>query len=237
MRKTTLFVLIIALLLVLTGCQQTDNNVSGSDTTAPPIIFATETQEVVTSTEQTSSAEETKETGSNTTYEETETASDSTTSKPVITVITSSQFNIETSGRNKPDENTGTKETFKSTVSSTLTPMKTTATVAEDIVTTRVPTCEHNTQSRKTTTSSQVFDIDYWIDYAKSYAQSKGLVLDAAAVDCWDNPIRAGSHCIYLDRDIQSRLNRYANDEDITDVWIWVESVSNDCYDIYIGYA
>ena len=84
MRKT-LFVLIIALLLVLTGCQQTDNNVSESDTTAPPIIFVTETQEVVTSTEQTSSTEETKETESNTAYEETETASVSTTSKPVIT--------------------------------------------------------------------------------------------------------------------------------------------------------
>lgn len=75
------------------------------------------------------------------------------------------------------------------------------------------------------------------IGFAKSYAQSKGLVLDTAAVDCWDNPIRAGSHCIYLERDIQSRLNRYANDEDITDVWIWAESVGNDCYDIYIGYA
>lgn len=236
MRKP-LFVLLFAMLIVLVGCQQADNDVSNTDRTASLIILVTETQEVVTSTELTSSVEESKETESNTTHEETKTASDSTTSKLVTTAITSSRLNIETSGRNKPDENTGTKETFKSTVSSTLTPMKTTATVAEDIVTTRVPTYEHNTQSRKTATSSQVFDIDYWIDYAKSYAQSKGLVLDAAAVDCWDNPIRAGSHCIYLDRDIQNRLNRYANDEDITDVWIWVESVSNDCYDIYIGYA
>ena len=232
-----LFVPLFAMLIVLVGCQQADNDVFNTDRTASLIILVTETQEVVASTEHTSSVGESKETESNTAYEETETASDSTTSKPVITVITSSQFNIETSGRNKPDENTGTKETFKSTVSSTLTPMKTTATVAEDIVATRVPTCEHNTQSRKTTTSSQIFDIDYWIDYAKSYAQSKGLVLDAAAVDCWDNPIRAGAHCIYLERDIQSRLNRYAKDEDITDVWIWAEEVGNDCYDIYIGYA
>lgn len=81
------------------------------------------------------------------------------------------------------------------------------------------------------------FDIDHWIAYARSYAESKGLVLSDTAVDCWDNPIRAGAHCIYLERDIQSRLDRYARDEDITDVWIWAEATGNDCYDIYIGYA
>jgi len=81
------------------------------------------------------------------------------------------------------------------------------------------------------------FDSDHWIAYARSYAESKGLVLSDTAVDCWDNPIRAGAHCIYLERDIQSRLNRYAKDEDITDVWIWAEIAGNDCYDIYIGYA
>lgn len=96
---------------------------------------------------------------------------------------------------------------------------------------------ETSTQAPATTEPPKAFDIGYWVGYAKNYAQRKGLVLDAAAVDCWDNPIRAGSHCIYLERDIQSRLNRYANDEDITDVWIWAESVGNDCYDIYIGYA
>lgn len=81
------------------------------------------------------------------------------------------------------------------------------------------------------------FDIDHWIAYAMSYAESKGLVLSDTAVDCWDNPIRAGTYCIYLERDLQSRLNRYAKDEDITDVWIWAEATGNDCYDIYIGYA
>ena len=81
------------------------------------------------------------------------------------------------------------------------------------------------------------FDVDHWIVYARSYAESKGLVLSVTAVDCWDNPIRAGAHCIYLERDIKSRLDRYAKDEDITDVWIWAEATGNDCYDIYIGYA
>ena len=86
-------------------------------------------------------------------------------------------------------------------------------------------------------TAKPKFDIYYWITFAKEYAVSIGLTLDSTAVDCWDNPIRAGAHCIYLERDIQSRLNRYAKDEDITDVWIWAEATGNDCYDLYIGYA
>ena len=81
------------------------------------------------------------------------------------------------------------------------------------------------------------FDISYWISFAKGYAESVGLTLNSGAVYCWDNPIDADSGCIYLERDIQSRLNRYAADGDITDVWIWYESVSANSYLIYIGYA
>ena len=82
-----------------------------------------------------------------------------------------------------------------------------------------------------------VFDIDYWISFAKSYAESIGLTLNSEAVYCWDNPIDADAGCIYLERDIESRLNRYAADADITDVWVWYESVSAGSYLIYIGYA
>ena len=81
------------------------------------------------------------------------------------------------------------------------------------------------------------FDIQTWIDYAKAYAESVGLRLESSAVDCWDNPIDAAADRIYLERDIQSRLNRYARDEDITDVWIWAEARSDGKYDLYIGYA
>ena len=81
------------------------------------------------------------------------------------------------------------------------------------------------------------FDIGYWISFAKGYAESVGLKLNSEALYCWDNPIDADSGCIYLERDIQSRLNRYAADEDITDVWIWYESVTANSYRIYIGYA
>lgn len=82
-----------------------------------------------------------------------------------------------------------------------------------------------------------VFDIDYWISFAKSYAESIGLVLDSGAVYCWDNPIAAGVKCKYTERDIRGYLDRYAKDGDITDVWIWYEQTGSGSYEIYIGYA
>ena len=81
------------------------------------------------------------------------------------------------------------------------------------------------------------FDINYWISYAQGVAVSKGLTLESSAVDCWDNPITANPDCIYLERDINSRMSRYAKDEDITDVWIWYECVGTNSYLIYVGYA
>ena len=82
-----------------------------------------------------------------------------------------------------------------------------------------------------------VFDIDYWISFAKSYAESIGLTLDSGAVYCWDNPIAAGVKCKYTERDIRGYLDRYAKDGDITDVWIWYEQTGSGSYEIYIGYA
>lgn len=82
-----------------------------------------------------------------------------------------------------------------------------------------------------------VFNIDHWLTYAQNYAWSVGLNLDPTATACWDNPITAGAHCTYLERDLQSRLNRYANDDTILDVWIWAEPRTDGSYDLYIGYA
>ena len=81
------------------------------------------------------------------------------------------------------------------------------------------------------------FDIDYWISLARGMAEEKGLHLDPSAMDCWDNPITANASCIYIERDLNSRLSRYAGDEEITDVWIWYEDLGNQQYLIYIGYA
>ena len=95
-----------------------------------------------------------------------------------------------------------------------------------------------STETEESTSEAEIdFDIDYWISFAKDYALSVGLQLDSEAVYCWDNPIRAGAHCEYLERDIHSRLDRYKADDDIAAVWIWAEELSGGVYDIYIGYA
>ena len=78
--------------------------------------------------------------------------------------------------------------------------------------------------------------IDDCIAYGKEYAISIGLALDHTAVDCWDTPITSSAP-YYIKRDITSRLNRYKDHEDVTDVWIWKEPLGNGRYEIYIGYA
>lgn len=81
------------------------------------------------------------------------------------------------------------------------------------------------------------FDVEHWVSFAKSYAEGIGLELDSSAVWCWDTPIVAGSHCLYLERDITDRLTRYKEGGDISKVWIWSEPRGDGSYDLYIGYA
>ena len=81
------------------------------------------------------------------------------------------------------------------------------------------------------------FDVNCWISFARSYAIQIGLEIDPTAVDCWDNPTTANADCIYLERDLTHRLDRYNRDDDITAVNIWAESLVNGNYLIYIAYA
>ncbi|MGN0447652.1 MAG: hypothetical protein ACI4GC_03785 [Acutalibacteraceae bacterium] len=244
MRKHILPILLVLLMVLLVGCSQTnelpqDTEISSSSDGEFSELKQDENltdEPSVTLTESTASSTEIE-----VVTEPTE-SRDNEDKKP-----TTSSVSKPTEETEKVPETSGTKPT-QSQTEKDATEKKPTETQSvkppeEIIPDTTVPSSEQTEPTEKPTTEPETteqpkaFDIDYWIGFAKNYAKSKGLVLDAAAVDCWDNPIRAGSHCIYLERDIQSRLNRYANDEDITDVWIWAESVGNDCYDIYIGYA
>ena len=81
------------------------------------------------------------------------------------------------------------------------------------------------------------FDVNYWVNFAKAYALQIGLESDETAMDCWDNPTTANADCIYLERDLTHRLDRYNRDDDITAVNIWAESLGNGNYLIYIAYA
>lgn len=102
---------------------------------------------------------------------------------------------------------------------------------------TEEPSVPAITEPEPTSEPEPTFDIEHWISYAKSMAVSLGLTLDSSATDSWDNPITADQGCIYLERDINSRLKRYAEDESITDICIWYECIGTGSYLIYIGYA
>ena len=81
------------------------------------------------------------------------------------------------------------------------------------------------------------FDINYWLEFARKYAESIGLAIDPEAVSCWDNPITAGPNSKYLERDIKTRMNRYKNVEGFTDIWVWAEPDGSGNYSLFIGYA
>ena len=102
---------------------------------------------------------------------------------------------------------------------------------------TKEPSVPAITEPEPTPEPEPAFDIEHWISYAKSTAVSLGLTLENSATECWDNPITADQGCIYLERDINSRLKRYAEDESITDICIWYECIGTGSYLIYIGYA
>lgn len=91
------------------------------------------------------------------------------------------------------------------------------------------------TETKKPT--KETFDVNEYVAYAKSYAQSIGLSLDSTATECWDNPITANPRRKNIKSDIQSRLNRYKNLEGFTAVWVWTEKVTDTEYEIYIGYC
>ena len=94
-----------------------------------------------------------------------------------------------------------------------------------------------STQPKPTEEVKPRFDVNSYVNYAKSYAQSIGLELDSTATDCWDNPITANAKRTGIKDDIQSRLNRYKNVEGFTAVCVWAEKVSDTEYEIYIGYC
>ena len=93
------------------------------------------------------------------------------------------------------------------------------------------------TETTKPEPATPQFDINYWIEFARKYAENIGLAIDSEAVSCWDNPIIAGPNSKYLERDIKTRMNRYKNVESFTDIWVWAEPDGSGNYRLFIGYA
>ena len=116
-------------------------------------------------------------------------------------------------------------------------PSKTPAEAVEAEKPTEIPETVETPPESVTEPPKAEFDVNYWLSFAKSYALQIGLEIDPTAVDCWDNPTTANADCIYLERDLTHRLDRYNRDDDITAVNIWAESLGNGNYLIYIAYA
>lgn len=93
------------------------------------------------------------------------------------------------------------------------------------------------TETEKPKPADPQFDINYWIEFARKYAENIGLAINPEAVSCWDNPIIAGPNSKYLERDIKTRMNRYKNVEGFTDIWVWAEPDENGNYRLFMGYA
>ena len=211
MKNAKIIAVLALLALFLSGCAKTDR----SEVSAP-------------------SSQETVTTGSELSTVQQEQATVSVSeSREIPTESAVEPETVET----MPEVSTSAKEETPPTVSR---PTETTPPKAPELELSEEPT-ETQPQEPEPPVAEEptepIFDIQTWIDYANAYAESVGLRLESSAVDCWDNPIDADADCIYLERDICSRLNRYAADETITDVWVWYEAVGTNSYLIYIGYA
>lgn len=209
--KKKIFLVILSVLIIagLTACS-----------TAEKDIVET-TESTVTTTAAAESATE------NTTEKETA-KSEATTKKSSNSDTTTKPAEQKSAGQTatKKQSETNAKKDYTQT------------TASQNAETTKVAaTTKKETTTKKQTTTEKPFDINYWVSYAKDYARSVGLEVNSSASDCWDNPISASSKCVNLKRDIQSRINRYSKDEDITQIWVWAEKTSADSYNIYIGYA
>ena len=222
MRKLIILLLCCGVLISMVGC---GGNTAPLPTESPPTI-ASETVITETACETTPPVTEIEPTEKETIpIKNHEQTSESTSTAPTTTVKSTEEIT--------PSETINTAE--EKVVFQVVEIVTSTISKPDEIETT-VAELTTETVSEPEIIQAE-FDVQYWTSFAQEYAVSVGLIPDSEAVSCWDNPIGAGAHCIYLERDIKSRLNRYAKDEDITDVWIWVEPAGNDCYDIYIGYA
>ena len=209
MKNANIIAVLALLALFLSGCAKTDR----SEVSAPSL------QETVTTEPAQSTVPQESTTVS--VSESTEIPTESTV--PTETVEAKSEVSTPAKEETPPTVSSPTETVPPKASEPPTEPMATQPQEPEP------PVAEEPTES--------AFDIQTWIDYAKAYAESVGLRLESSAVDCWDNPIDADADCIYLERDICSRLNRYAADETITDVWVWYEAVGANSYLIYIGYA
>ena len=226
MRKKWMVCMIACLMILLAGCSGNTAKETARNDTNERISSTAGNTEISTEKDvedDTSDVPETEQPVSN------EAATASSESEKVAVSSTagskteSAKSNDSTQVTEKPDSTQEQKQPQQQQQSKPETP-----TVTEEVKPTKPKPTEEPKQS---------FDVNSYVSYAKSYAQSIGLELDSTGTDCWDNPIAANAKRTGIKDDIQSRLNRYKNVEGFTAVWVWAEKVSDTEYEIYIGYC
>ena len=225
MRKKWMVCMIACLMILLAGCNgNTAKETARNDTDERISSTAgnTETTNGTEKAEDTSVVPETEQPVSSKAKAEQDVQ--------VKTVVTSTADESESAKSNDSTQVTKTPNTTKEQKQSQLQPQSKpeTPTVKEEV---------KPTQPKPTEEVKPSFDVNSYVNYAKSYAQSIGLELDSTATDCWDNPVTANAKRSGIKDDIQNRLNRYKNVEGFTAVWVWAEKVSDTEYEIYIGYC
>lgn len=218
MRKAIVIAVLAAFVLSFSGCVNTDNphtiESSAQETVSSEFVQSTEPEESSEQSTPTVKAESTQ----------------AEVLPPAAVESSEAETQQPSAGENRaPQSKPPQTATLEPVTSQPTTPPAEKPSTSEPPQETAPPIAEEPTVPE--------FNIQTWIDFAVGYAGSVGLNVSPDATACWDNPITAGSHSMYLERDIQSRLNRYSRDGEITDVWIWVEERSDGSYDLYIGYA
>ena len=231
MRKAMGTAVLAAFILSFSGCANTENPHTAEnhsqETVSAEIIQSTEPEE-----SSAASVSESKESsGKSTPSAKTETAQ-----AEVLPPNTAESLEAESQVPPTIDESRTPESEPPKTVESTPEP-KPTPSISEEKPTPEPVPPQETIPRIVEEPEAPTFQIQTWIDFAVGYAESVGLNVSPDAMDCWDNPITAGSHSLYLERDIQSRLNRYSRDGEITDVWVWAEERYDGNYDLYIGYA
>ena len=227
MRKKWVVCMIACLTILLAGCNgntaketarnDTDKRISstaGNTETTTETEKADDTTSVVPETEQPESSEATTELSQQEKSDVSSTAGSKTETAKSYESVQVTKKPDSTQEQKQPQQQPN--------------PKPETPTVKEEV---------KPTQPKPTEEVKPSFDVNSYVNYAKSYAQSIGLELDSTATDCWDNPIAANTKRTGIKDDIQSRLNRYKNVEGFTAVWVWAEKVSDTEYEIYIGYC
>ena len=115
------------------------------------------------------------------------------------------------------------------------TPPTTTTTQAPVTTTLKAVT---TTTTTKTQPTEVAFDINYWVDYAKNYALSLGMIVSEEAKGSWDTPLSARPNLKNTEKHIKSRISKYQRVGYDT-IWVWAEQEQpgSQYFNLYVGYG